>query len=195
MSHPSLATTLSPSSLSNRAVYEVVLFASGVGLLALSAQVGFPLPFSPVPVTMQTLVVLWLGSSFGVKRGSATIVTYLLLGTMGLPIFSGGLGGIARLLGPTGGYLAGFFLAGILVGYLAERGWDRRMLTAFGAMLPGNLVIYAVGLFWLSRFVPEGALLGAGLYPFLVGDVFKLIVATLLLPLGWRLAGRRASEK
>lgn len=194
MSHPSLATFLRPQPLNLAAIYETLLVSGGIALLALSAQAGFPLPFSPVPVTLQTLVVLWLASAFGVRRGGITIAGYLLVGAVGMPVFTQWSGGLLKLAGPTGGYLVGFLLAGILVGWLAQKGWDRRIPTAFAAMVLGNLVIYALGLAWLSRFVPTEGLLAAGLYPFVVGDVFKIVLAALLLPAGWRLAGRRASE-
>ena len=105
---------------------EVALILGGSLLIALSAQLQFVLPFSPVPITGQTFTVLLLGALYGSKRGPATVVTYLALGVMGLPVFAGGTFGVARLVGPTAGYLVGFLVAAFVVGLLSERGWDRK---------------------------------------------------------------------
>ena len=173
---------------------EVLLILGGSLLVALSAQLQIVLPSSPVPVTGQTFVVLLLAALYGSRRGPATVATYLALGAMGLPVFAGGAFGVARLLGPTAGYLAGFVAAAFAVGLLSERGWDRKPWTAAASMTLGNLIIYATGLIWLSRFVGWHAVLATGLLPFMVGDALKIALATFVLPTGWKLMGRFARQ-
>jgi len=116
-----------------------------------------------------------------------SLLAYLAEGVAGVPVFAGGAAGFPSLYGPTGGYLVGFVVAAGITGLLAERGWDRRVKTTFPAMLLGNIVIYVFGLPWLALFVGSGKMLAWGLYPFIVGDLLKLAVATLLLPSGWKL--------
>jgi len=171
---------------------EVALVLGGALLIALAAQLQIPLPFSPVPVTGQTFAVLLLGALYGSKRGPAAVLAYVILGAMGLPVFAGGASGVARLIGPTAGYLVGFLAAAFVVGTLAERGWDRRAGTTAAAMLLGNLVVYVAGVMWLSRFVGWDKVLATGVLPFLPGDALKIALATLLLPAGWRLVRRSA---
>ena len=158
--------------------------------IAVAAQLQIPLPFSPVPVTGQTFAVLLLAAIYGSKRGPAAVLTYLALGFSGLPVFAGGAFGAARLLGPTAGYLAGFLGAAWIVGSLSERGWDRRPWSAAASMIIGNLVIYAVGVAWLRMFVGWESVLTTGVLPFLAGDALKIALATLLLPVGWKIIGR-----
>jgi biotin transport system substrate-specific component len=164
---------------------EVALILGGSLLIALSAQLQFVLPFSPVPIT-----VLLLGALYGSRRGPATVVTYLALGVMGLPVFAGGTYGVARLVGPTAGYLVGFLAAAFVVGFLSERGWDRKPWTTAVSMIIGNGMIYVAGVLWLSRFVGWQAVLSTGVLPFLAGDALKIALATILLPTGWKLLGR-----
>lgn len=169
----------------------LLLVVTGSLLIALAAQVAVPLPFSPVPVTGQTFAVLLVGAALGARLGAAAVLVYLAEGAVGLPVFApGGPLGAARFVGPTGGYLVGFAAAAYVVGALAERGWDRRLLTAALAMLVGEIAIYAFGLAGLSRFVPAERLLGAGLLPFIPGDLVKLALAAIALPVAWRLLGR-----
>ena len=174
-------------------LYDLVLVLGGSLLVALSAQVAFPLPFSPVPVTAQTLAVLLVGALLGGVRGGVSLLLYLAQGVAGLPVFAAGGAGVAYFLGPTGGYLLGFVAGATLTGLLAERGWDRRIGTTLMAMLLGTAVIYATGLVWLAVFAGAENVLAAGLYPFLPGAVVKIVVAALLLPQGWRLLGRRGT--
>ena len=173
---------------------EVALILGGSLLIALSAQLQFILPFSPVPITGQTFAVLLLGVLYGSKRGPATVVTYFALGVIGLPVFAGGAFGVARLVGPTAGYLVGFLAAAFVVGLLSERGWDRRPWTTAASMIIGNGIIYMVGVLWLSRFVGWQAVLSTGFLPFLAGDAFKIALATILLPAGWKLIGRSGQQ-
>jgi biotin transport system substrate-specific component len=173
---------------------EVALILGGSLLIALSAQLQFVLPFSPVPMTGQTFAVLLLGALYGSKRGPATVVTYLALGAMGLPVFAGGTFGLARFVGPTAGYLVGFLAAAFVVGFLSERGWDRKPWATAVSMLIGNGMIYVAGVLWLSRFVGWQAVLSIGVLPFLAGDALKIALATILLPAGWKLIGRSAQQ-
>ncbi len=165
--------------------YDLALITGGSLVVALSAQVAIRLPFSPVPITAQTLAVLLVGVLLGSRRGGAALLAYLAEGAAGMPVFAGGTGGAAVLSGPTGGYLLGFVVAATVTGVLAERGWDRRVVTALAAMALGNLVIYAFGLSWLGTFVGAGRALDLGLWPFVPGDLAKLALATALLPSGW----------
>ena len=171
-------------------VYDMTWIIGGSLLIALAAQVAVPLPFTPVPVTGQTLAVVLMGALLGSARGGVCVIAYLAEGSMGLPVFTGGGAGIAHLMGPTGGYLLGFVAAAWLTGALAERGWDRRVKTALAAMFVGNAVIYVFGLPWLAYFVGGGRVLEMGLLPFVPGDLLKLGGAALLLPQGWRLMGK-----
>jgi biotin transport system substrate-specific component len=169
---------------------EVALMLGGSLLIALAAQLRVVLPFSPVPITGQTFAVLLLGALYGSTRGPATVMTYLALGGLGLPVFAGVTFGLATLVGPTGGYLVGFVAAAFVVGFLSERGWDRKPWSAAVSMLIGSGLIYVVGVLWLSRFVGWPAVLSTGVLPFLAGDALKIALATVLLPVGWKLIGR-----
>jgi biotin transporter BioY len=114
---------------------------------------------------------------------------------MGFPVFAGGTYGIARLVGPTAGYLVGFLAAAFVVGLLSERGWDRKPWTTAVSMIIGNGMIYVAGVLWLSRFVGWQAVLSTGVLPFLAGDALKITLATILLPAGWKLIGRSGRQQ
>ena len=128
----------------------------------------------------------------GSRRGALSQLSYLAIGATGIPYWFalGGPPGIARLVGPTGGYLIGFVAVAFVVGWLAERGWDRRVWTAALAMLVGETVLYIFGLLWLVHFVPAERVLQVGLYPFVIGDLVKIAAAALILPSGWLLLRR-----
>jgi len=161
---------------------------------AAAAQVAIPLPGTPVPVTGQTFAVLLCGLVLGARRAALAQALYLAEGACGLPCFAGGAGGLLPLVGPTGGYLLAFPLAAWATGALAERGWDRRPLALFAAMLLGSAAIFALGLAQLARFVPARALVTAGLAPFVAGDVLKAALAAgLFPPLRRRLRGPGAA--
>ena len=183
--HPTLAQTLVPT---RSLIRDLALIAGGALVIALLSQIEIPL--KPVPVTLQTLGVLLVGAALGWQRGAASLGTYLLAGAVGLPVFAGGAAGITKFTGPTGGYLIGFLLAAALVGVLVQRfALDRRIGSTALAMLLGNIVVYAVGLPWLSATtgLHGHALYTAGLTPFLLGDTLKLALAALLLPGAWSL--------
>ncbi len=167
-------------------IYEVALVLFGSWLIAIAAQIAIPLPFSPVPITGQTFAVLLVGALLGGRLAALSGMAYLAQGIAGLPVFAAGTSGLSRLLGPTGGYLIGFVIAAWLVGTLAERGWTLKIGSTLLAMLFGNVVIYLCGLPYLALFLGPEKALTAGLYPFLIGDVIKILLATLALPLGWK---------
>lgn len=166
-------------------VSSVVLIVAASLLTALAAQVTIPLPFTPVPITGQTFAVLLVGAALGSRRGAASQLLYLTEGLAGMPVFAGSKAGPAALLGPTGGYLVGFIAAAFVTGWLAERGWDRRVLTAACAMVLGNLTIYFFGATWLATFTGLAKALTLGVLPFLPGDALKIALATALLPSAW----------
>lgn len=165
----------------------VGLALAGSALLAVSSK--FKVDVGPVPVTMQTFVLLSLAMLYGARLAGATVLAYLAEGAAGLPVFTGtpekGLG-FAYMMGPTGGYLVGFFLAAVVVGMLAERGWDRNMFTTGAAMLIGNALIYGFGLLWLGTLIGwDKPVFELGLYPFLAGGAIKIALAVALFPTLW----------
>lgn len=184
-----------PRDRSARLALDVGLIVVASLLVAASAQLTIHLRF--VPITLQTLAVLLVGATLGSLRGGSAIALYLAEGAAGLPFFAEGKGGVDYLIlrdpiHASGGYLWGFLLAAVLVGFLAERGWDRNVGSALGAMFLGNLAIYLVGLPWLASAIGtsiEGAL-PFGLYPFVIGDTIKLLLAAGALPIAWRLVGK-----
>ena len=185
---PTLAEAMLDSlmmpSAATSAVTKAALVVFGSLLLAVSAQ--FKIPLYPVPVTGQTLVVLLIGMTYGPRLGGITLAAYLFEGALGLPVFAGGAAGAAVLMGPTAGYLFGFLLAAIAMGYLAERGMGRTVVSTIAAMVIGNCVIYLCGALWLANFIGFGQAIAAGVLPFLYGDALKLVVAAGLMPWAWR---------
>ncbi len=170
---------------------EIPLLLSFNLLLVGLAQLAVNLPFSPVPITGQTLGVLVIGMALGRVRGTAVVMAYLLEGAAGLPVFANGTAGVAVLFGPTGGYLLGFALTAFVVGYLADKGWDHSILTSGLAMVFGTVIIFASGLAWLSRFVGFDAVIAMGLTPFIPGALIKIGLASVILPSVWRFVGRK----
>ena len=167
-------------------------------LTAAAAQVSIPLPFTPVPFTFQPMVVLVGAAALGSRLGMSSQILYLTLGLAGLPVFAASPAlpqGAARLLGPTGGYLMAYPFAAFVAGWLAERGFDRRYLTAVVAMVCGLAVVFAGGLSWLALFTrPALGFAGAarvGFTPFIVADLLKLLAAAAVMPGLWWLKSRR----
>ncbi len=181
-----IALVLAPDGI----LWRVALVMVGTAILAMSARVAIPLPFSPVPVTGQTLAVLLIGAVLGARLGAATVGAYLLEGLVGLPVYAGGAAGLVQLTGPTGGYLVGFVAAAACVGWAAERGWTRTIVATVLAMLVGEALIYAFGLAWLARFPLPVSPLDAGLIPFIPGDLYKVALAVAVLPPVTRVAAR-----
>ena len=218
-----LGDVLLPTAWAERApawARDAVLILAGTALLILGAYVTFTVPafqlgqlYVPVnayvPLTLQTFGVLFTGALLGSRRGLSATGLYLLLGIVGIPVFAAGADGVHRAgldtivavdggrvaLGATGGYLIGFLVASAVVGGLAERGWDRRLGRSLAAMAIGSAIIYAIGVAWLavSADLAITDALTFGLWPFLPGDIVKLLAGAALLPLGWRLVSGRAS--
>jgi biotin transport system substrate-specific component len=178
-----LAATLWPTRRSLRFARNAALAVGGALALALSAKIQ--VPFAPVPMTLQTLVVLALGAAYGARLAAATVALYLLEGFLGLPVFAGALAGPGYMAGPTGGFLVGFLLAAALVGALAERGWDRSWGLLLAAMALGHVVIFALGFAWLAILIgPEKAFM-LGVAPFALATIVKTLLACALVGAAW----------
>jgi biotin transport system substrate-specific component len=176
-------------------VRHITLVVVGALFVALCAQIV--IPTQPVPFTGQTFGVLLVGGALGFRRGALALALYLLIGSIGLPVFAQGTAGLAKIQGASGGYLIGFLIAAAVVGRLAELGWDRHLGGAIGAMLIGSVIIYAIGVPWLklSTGISWDAALSGGMTKFLVWDAAKLIVAGAIFPTAWWLVGRRPDDR
>jgi biotin transport system substrate-specific component len=192
-----------PRSRAAGAAVDVALVVGGSLVIAGLAQVSIRLPFTPVPITGQTLGVLLVGTAYGWALGGLTLALYLGEIAVGLPFAAEGEAGVERLAlaTPSGGYLWGFLAAAVLIGWLAGRGWDRSVRSSLGVMLLGSVAIYLVGIPWLHASPTFQSFLGhppslndtlqAGLYPFVIGDLLKLLLAAGLLPAAWTVVRRR----
>lgn len=181
------------SEQSNRWLRFLAFAVAGSIALTISAKVS--IPAIPVPFTLQTLVVLLLGFAYGPALAGATVGLYLLQGAFGLPVFQGtpekGLG-VAYMMGPTGGYLLGFFVAAVVCGKLAQKGWDKRFSSMALGMVAGNAIIYAFGLAWLGTLIGwDKPVLQYGMIPFLAGDLIKIAIAVALVPMIWARVKRK----
>lgn len=194
---PTLAQAYWPATRQDTARWlrTAVLIACGVAAMAIAAKIR--IPFWPVPVTMQTFVVLTVGAAYGAGLGVATMLAYLAVGALGFDIFtssSAETNGLAYMLGGTGGYLVGFVLAAWVLGRLAESGWDRSVPKMAGAMLIGNALIYVPGVLWLGYLYASAKgwawVTQVGFTNFLLSDALKLALAAILLPALWRLRTR-----
>jgi biotin transport system substrate-specific component len=169
---------------------DITLILAASLLLAALAQIEIPLPFTPVPITGQTFGVLLIGAALGSRRGPASILLYIAEAAAGLPFFAGGASGLRVLTGATAGYLVGFVVATIAVGWLAERGLERNVRTSVLPFLAGTVIIYACGVAWLSVLLGSFTkAIALGIVPFIAGDAVKLIAASLTLPGAWKLVG------
>jgi biotin transport system substrate-specific component len=175
-------------------VNDVALILSGAVLTAYAAQLVIPM--WPVPITAQTLAVLLVGSVLGATRGAISLVTYFSMGALGLPVFSAAT---SISFGPTFGYLVGFVAAAAVVGYLSERGWHKTVAGVLASFAIANTVIYLFGLPWLAFALGNlgaandlASVAAAGLAPFIIGDVLKMLLAAALLPLAWKFLGKKA---
>jgi biotin transport system substrate-specific component len=180
-----LLSTLWPKS---QALHKAALVALGVVILTLASKVQ--VPFWPVPMTLQTLAVLMIAATSGARLGTATVLAWLALGAAGAPVFAGAAGGPAYMMGPTGGYLAGFLVAAFVVGQLADRGYGRTLASALVMLLAGEVVIYALGLAWLSAFTGAEKAITLGLVPFIPAEILKLALGAALLTAAWKQAKR-----
>lgn len=172
----------------------LALVVSFALLTALAAQVRIALPFTPVPITGQTVAVLLSGAVLGRVAGAASQGLYLLLGLV-FPFYAGGASGWSYASGATGGFLVGFIVAAWVVGVLAERHQDRTIVTAIPAFLTGSIVIYLFGIPWLANVagVPWTRAVELGLAPFVLGDLAKAVLAGAMLPAAWKLVGTARS--
>ena len=192
MTYPSMSAALlsgEADSKIHRAVRYTLLTLAGSALITLCTQISLPL--FPVPMTLQTFAVFLIGLTYGWRLGGITVALYLLEGALGLPVFSGGKGGMIVFMGPTAGYLVGFLLAATACGWFAERGFDRSYFKLLVALLVGNVLLYASGLLWLGTLIGwDKPVLEYGLYPFIGGDLLKIAMAVLLLPTAWKVVNR-----
>jgi biotin transport system substrate-specific component len=173
---------------------DAALILAAAALTAACAQISFYLPGNPVPVTGQTFAVLLTGAALGANRGAAAMLLYILIGMVGLPVYADGKHGMDIVTGASGGYLIGFLAASWVVGRLAEARLDRTPLTALPLFLIGSAIIYAVGVPWLAISAGQsvGWAISNGFVDFIPGDLVKAAAAAGLLPLAWKLAGRRS---
>jgi biotin transport system substrate-specific component len=192
ISNPSLAARLWPAS-SSVVLRTILLVVLGIVALWVSAKIK--VPFWPVPMTLQTFAVMAIAAAYGSRLGVVTVIAYLAAGMAGLPVFTNtppAMAGPAYLLGPTGGFLVGFVVAAFIVGYAADRHWDRSVPKLLAAMLVADVAVFCLGLAWLGLAVPalghSWQLLEAGLFPFILGDLLKVLIAALAIPTAWRLS-------
>ncbi|HHS82703.1 MAG TPA: biotin transporter BioY [Devosia sp.] len=179
-----IVSAVLPEQGTSRMIMYFMLAFSGSILLWVSAKIS--VPFIPVPMTMQTLAVMVLASTYGFRLGLAAALLYVLEGALGLPVFATsperGIG-LAYMMGPTGGYIVGFVLAVGFVGWFAERGADRSFIRSFVIMSLGSAIVLGLGFAWLSRYLGVPMAFTSGVLPFVVGDLFKIAIAALLVPM------------
>jgi biotin transport system substrate-specific component len=181
MASPVSADLVRPASPRLARVFDAALVAGFSLLIAVSAQVAIPLPFTPVPVTLQTFAVLLTGCLLGSGRGALAVIAYIAEGSFGLPFFSGGTAGVAHLLGPTGGYLVGCVASAFVAGLLSERKVALKPAGLFITLLAAGLVVYVPGLAWLSVFTGVGRAVVLWFVPFIIGDALKITAAGSIL--------------
>lgn len=175
-------------------IKQAVLVILGIAVLAIAAKMKFPIPPSPVPVTMGTFAVLTIGAAYGPRLGLTTILGYMAIGALGFDVFassSAEANGLIYMMGGTGGYLLGYVMATLALGFAARKGWDRNVPMMALGLLIGNALIYVPGILWLAHlYTWEKPILEWGLTPFLIGDAMKLALAALLVPAVWKLVGK-----
>jgi len=191
----SLAEIWRPSTQKEALIYDTMLIVGASVFISLFAQIKIPVPFSPVPITGQSFAVLFVAVLLGKRRGSLAVAAYLFEGAIGLPVFAGASFGFAHLLGPTGGYLLGFLPAAFICGFLAEKGMDKSFYSAFLLMFLGTAIIFVFGLLRLAQFTGTEKVLELGFYPFLYGAFVKIILATFLIPAGWKFLQIRRNKE
>lgn len=190
------ANTLSARLIPESWITNIILIAAGSALMAISAQFSHHFSFSTVPVTGQTFAVLLIGALYGSRLGAATMIAYVGEGAAGMPVFANGTGGIAAIATPSGGYILGFIVMAFIIGWFAERGFDRSRWIVL-PMLLANAALYVPGVIWLhQQFHIVGqpisweTALDFGLWPFIAGDLAKLVAASLAVPAGWTIVER-----
>jgi biotin transport system substrate-specific component len=189
MTHTTLSTRIWPVASDANLLRNLFLILSGVLLVAAAAHISIPM--TPVPMTLQTLAVLFVGAAYGSRLGALTMAAYAIAGAAGLPVFAPTPDGYPGIMGPSGGYVLGFVIAAAVVGWFAERGFDRSPITMLVPMLLGAAILYVPGLLWLKTFVGSySSAVEFGLMPFVQGDLVKTVIATLGIPAAWSLLGR-----
>ncbi|WP_300058319.1 biotin transporter BioY [uncultured Roseobacter sp.] len=196
-SHTVLADHFGPKDGTARRIKQAVLVVLGIAFLTVAANIKVPVPGSPVLMNLGTFAVLTIGAAYGARLGLTTILGYMIVGAFGFDVFQSStaeLNGLDYMMGGTGGYLVGYVMATVLLGALAQRGWDRSMVWMAVAMLLGNILLYVPGLLWLGQLYGwDKPILEWGLTPFLLGDAVKLALAALILPAIWKLVGSARS--
>ncbi|MEM6277312.1 MAG: biotin transporter BioY [Pseudomonadota bacterium] len=186
-----LTEAVGPNDGATKLIKQAVLVVLGIAALAILAKIKVPM--WPVPITMGTFAVLTIAAAYGPRLGLVTILGYMIIGALGFDVFASSSAenaGLAYMMGGTGGYLVGYVLATLALGWAARQGWDRSVFTMAMAMLLGNVLIYAPGLLWLGQLYGwDQPILEWGLTPFLLGDAIKLVLAALLVPGLWKLIG------
>jgi biotin transport system substrate-specific component len=167
-------------------VLKAVVLVLGVAFLTASSYVQVPM--YPVPMTMQTFAVLAVGAFCGWRLGLATIIVWLALAALNVPVLSEGKAGLAVFIGATGGYMAAFPLMAIFIGWMAERGWTSRTVPAFLTLFAADVLCFVLGVAWLSTIVGFDKAIEYGLVPFALGDLVKVVLATAILAAGRRMA-------
>ena len=162
----------------------ILLVLGGVVFLSLMAQVMIPLPYTPVPITLGSFAVTLMGLLYGRKLATATFLSYVAAGTAGIPVFANFKTGV--LFSPSGGYIFGYIVAAIFLGYLADKGFTKSYAKTILALIIANIIIYALGVLQLSLFVPNKDVFKLGVYPFLVGDTLKMMAVASLVPTLWK---------
>ncbi len=186
-----LVEAFGPTEGTSLRIKQAVLVVAGIIALAVFAKIKVPM--WPVPITMGTFAVLTIGAAYGPRLGLTTILGYMIVGALGFDVFASSSAekfGLEYMMGGTGGYLVGYVLATLALGYFARQGWDRSVFWMAVAMLIGNVLIYVPGLLWLGQLYGwDQPILQWGLTPFLIGDALKLALAALLVPAVWKLVG------
>ncbi|HEY9019905.1 MAG: biotin transporter BioY [Paracoccaceae bacterium] len=187
-----LVEAVAPREGTQLLVKQAALVVLGIAVLAIAAKIKVPM--WPVPITMGTFAVLTIGAAYGARLGLVTILGYMIIGALGFDVFAGSSAeayGLSYMMGGTGGYLLGYVMATVALGWFAQAGWDRSAGKMALAMLAGNVIIYVPGLIWLGMLYGwDKPILQWGLTPFLIGDALKLALAAALLPALWKLVGR-----
>ena len=190
---PTIANLVWPLGKSINLIRYLTLALAGSLLIAISSKIQ--IPFYPIPMTMQTFVILGLSMAYGWRLAGATLTLYLLEGALGLPVFAGtpekGIG-LVYIMGTTGGYLLGFLAAAVTCGWLAEKGWDRNVFKTAAAMFIGNALIYIPGVLWLGVLLGwDKPIIDWGLTPFILGDLAKIALAAFVFPMVWKFLNKK----
>lgn len=189
-----LVEAVAPRDGTQLLIKQAALVVLGIVFLAVAAKIKVPVPGSPVMMSMGTFAVLTIGAAYGARLGLVTIMGWMIIGALGFDVFqssSADLNGITYMMGGTGGYLLGYVMATVALGWFARAGWDRSGGKMALAMLAGNVIIYVPGLIWLGMLYGwDKPILQWGLTPFLIGDALKLALAAAILPALWKLIGR-----